>query len=555
MKKLVYPILFALLGSLVGCEAAVGVSALAALAGASAGGGRGGSNACAGATAPVIARAYADLQQATTDQEIGFGVVASDGPAGSLTYKWDFGDGTTAEGSSVLKKYTRAGNYRITVKASNGCDLSAQAQLDVLVNWKLLTISWVRRLGITGFNSGIDRTAINAVAVDRVGNPVVAGETGCGSCHFTRPDLISSITTSGTSSEPDPPALGSEGLLSKFSLTGNRTWIRRLGVLTSNEIFHRGICARAISPSLIDDTIVTGGSILECNTTTRTPTRFDEFMLDVPSGFVARLNDSGQPVWSKVLKTEQVLAVTSASDGGVFVASWAPSPQSKPVATIRRLSTAGDELWKSVVLSSAFAEDLKIQAIALSPDKSNLYVVGKKTGSIAGQNSAGGTDIFAGKLDSQGNLIWAKLLGQSSDDDGRAIAVAGDGAIYVVGSCASTACVFKLASDGATAWNKTLDGNTANAVIIAADGSLYVGGDQTSFSLFDGSTKIFITRLFPDGSAAQTQLFGEGRESLRSLAQSSDKVIYASGVSGSANFAGVARVSSDLDGFLMKLQP
>ena len=351
MKKRVYPLLFLLLGSLVGCEAAVGVSALAALAGAAGGGGRGGNNACAAATAPIIARAYADLQQATTDQEIGFAVVATDSTAGSLAYRWDFGDGTTADGSSVLKKYARAGNYRITVKALNGCNLSSQAQVDVVISWKPLTVSWVRRIGLTGFKTSADKTALNAVGVDRVGNPIVVGETGCGSCHFTSPTLISSITSSGTSSEPDPPALGSEGLISKFSALGNRTWIRRLGVLTANEIFHRGTCARALSPSSIDDTIFVGGSILDCGTFTTTPARFDAEVLTEPSGFVARYNDSGQQLWAKVLKNEQVLAVSSGSDNSIFLATSSPSPQSKPTSTLRRLATTGEELWRTTVSS------------------------------------------------------------------------------------------------------------------------------------------------------------------------------------------------------------
>ena len=108
----------------------------------------------------------------------------------------------------------------------------------------------------------------------------------------------------------------------------------------------------------------------------------------------------------------------------------------------------------------------------------------------------------------------------------------------------------------AVATGMDADGNVVGYAYNTLSQGLYVGGDVASAQSDNPpDTKIFITRLFPDGTKAQTQIFGDGRESLRGLAQSPDKVIYASGVSGSLDFLGVARVSSDLDGFLMKLQP
>ena len=47
--------------------------------------------------------------------------------------------------------------------------------------------------------------------------------------------------------------------------------------------------------------------------------------------------------------------------------------------------------------------------------------------------SAGSTDIFVSKLDSNGQLIWAKSMGGTSGDDGDSIEVDGNGNVYITG--------------------------------------------------------------------------------------------------------------------------
>src|SRR5690606_1756907 len=53
--------------------------------------------------------------------------------------------------------------------------------------------------------------------------------------------------------------------------------------------------------------------------------------------------------------------------------------------------------------------------------------------------SAGGSDIFVQKMDSDGNFIWAKAMGGSGADTGFALAVDGSQNVYVTGSFLGTA--------------------------------------------------------------------------------------------------------------------
>ena len=69
---------------------------------------------------------------------VGLGAVASSDPdVDALTYRWDFGDGTTDEGLWVSHTYARGGRYTATVTVDDGSGTacsSATATVPVQVN-------------------------------------------------------------------------------------------------------------------------------------------------------------------------------------------------------------------------------------------------------------------------------------------------------------------------------------------------------------------------------------------------------------------------------------
>ncbi|MBL7912358.1 MAG: SBBP repeat-containing protein [Bacteroidia bacterium] len=105
---------------------------------------------------------------------------------------------------------------------------------------------------------------------------------------------------------------------------------------------------------------------------------------------------------------------------------------------------------------------------------------GAGTSNIA---SSGSSDIFISKLDASGNFVWAKKLGGSSADIGRAIKVDGSGNVYTTGefqgvadfdpnagvanltsSGASDIFISKLDVSGNFVWAKQMAGGTLNDV-------------------------------------------------------------------------------------------
>lgn len=154
----------------------------------------------------------------------------------------------------------------------------------------------------------------------------------------------------------------------------------------------------------------------------------------------------------------------------------------------------------------------------------NLYVGGFTYGAFPGQRNAGDGDYFVAKLDSNGNLLWARQGGSRGGEVALSLAVGPDGSIYQVGI-----------TDGVLPGQKTYGGEDFFLVkwdtrgnqafarqygterddrgqSVAADTSgVYVGGTtEGSFRGGGRGTKAFLMKLDVRGSQLWVQEFGVG---------------------------------------------
>lgn len=166
---------------------------------------------------------------------------------------------------------------------------------------------------------------------------------------------------------------------------------------------------------------------------------------------------------------------------------------------------------------------------AICTDESgNVYTAGffsgiAQFGDLSIQTS-GGNDIYIAKMDNEGNYLWVKKAGGSSDDRAKGIAVDNDGNVIVVGSYLGNNATFgnfqisggglfitKLDSDGEFLWVKTavgtLNGN-AHAVDVDPNGNIIVTGIFNGTVTFGDFTisghetrhATFITKLNSEGT-------------------------------------------------------
>ncbi len=208
-------------------------------------------------------------------------------------------------------------------------------------------------------------------------------------------------------------------------------------------------------------------------------------------------------------------------------------------------------------------------------------------------SEAGMGDIFISKLDSSGNLVWAKALGDIYSDYGNSIAIDNQSNIYITGSFQSTVdfdpgpgtmlktsfgskdvFLSKLDSTGNLIWCKTFGGSgpdQGNYIVFDSLGYVFVGGDfwgtvdfnpdsLTNIISSNGSYDAFISKYNSSGNLVWTKAFGGSIEDhCISIAVEANNNVYAGGYfEGTSDFdpdSGIFSLTSEgfFDSFISKL--
>ena len=199
---------------------------------------------------------------------------------------------------------------------------------------------------------------------------------------------------------------------------------------------------------------------------------------------------------------------------------------------------------------SVFSGTLDEAALSIAVDASgNIYTTGIFGGTVdfdpgagtANLTAVGNIDVFISKLNSSGNLVWAKSFGGSSYDYGNAIAVDASANIYTTGSFASTVdfdpgagtanltavgsgdvFISKLNSSGNFVWAKSFGGNSSEhglSIALDSTGNVFTAGEFSGTADFDPgegtsnlvsnrNSDVFISKLNSSGTYVWAKSFG-----------------------------------------------
>ena len=159
----------------------------------------------------------------------------------------------------------------------------------------------------------------------------------------------------------------------------------------------------------------------------------------------------------------------------------------------------------------------------------NVFV----TGTFYGQadfgsvrlTSAGYSDAFVAKLDSNGNTLWAKGWGGANQDIGNDIALDAAGNVVSVGSSsipksanpndgwiANASELRKYSPTGAAVWSQRIAGPTNAATGVATDaaGNIYVNGEFSGTADFNADARKTAYASGPSGSGYVLKLTSAG---------------------------------------------
>jgi len=254
---------------------------------------------------------------------------------------------------------------------------------------------WSRQIGTS--SEDVSR----AVAVDGEGNAYISGYT-YGSLGATN-------------------AGGADAFLAKYDAAGNPLWSRQFGT-SSDDFINRGAAA-VDSQGNAYISGYTYGSLQGTNA-------------GAYDAFLTKYDSAGNPLWTRQFGTDSrdtATAVAVDSQGNVYTSGYSygdlfGTNAGAADAFLVKRDSAGNLLWSREIKTSS--EDI---SFSMAVDSlGSAYLSGYTAGDLGGPN-AGGVDPFLAKYDSDGNPLWSRQIGTSSEDVSHTVAVDSRGNAYIGG--------------------------------------------------------------------------------------------------------------------------
>lgn len=392
--------------------------------------------------------------------------------------------------------------------------------------------NWAQRAGGTSSDIG------KAIATDSSGNVYVTGM-------YQRTAAFGSITLTDDGSHPYEPNI----FVAKMDPSGNWLWAKKV---ICND--YHSVWVAAITVDINGNCIIVGQHD-GASFGTQIASNGDM------DGFIAKLDTNGNWLWAKTFGgsgSDAANGVGSDNDGNVYVTgrfsdtvivdtTLLISAGSYDVFVVK-MDGAGNWVWAKRAGGSEWDYSYGIS----TDDNGTSFVTGsyRSSSSFGSVNlsSSGADDIFAAKIDSSGNWLWANGAGGVNGDEGTSITCDSTGNVYLTGTIGSTASfgsttlefygyrgvfVAKLNANGIWQWALQTGSSSECGIGINNVGDIYVAGQfqgtlhyGTSTITAVGATDIFIGRLDcygnwlfmkQVGSVNNEEVFGVALENTSSL--------------------------------------
>jgi hypothetical protein len=223
--------------------------------------------------------------------------------------------------------------------------------------------------------------------------------------------------------------------------------------------------------------------------------------------YVVKLDSSGSVQWTKAIGgsyEDEAHSIIQSSDGGYVVAGYTTSFEADWADIfVVKLDSAGNVQWAKTIGGSG-----SDGAYSITQSSDGGYAVAGRTNRFG----AGGWDFYVVKLDSSGNVQWAKTIGGSDWDEAYSIIQSSDGGYVVAGYTGSFGAggydmlVVKLDSSGNVEWTKTIGGDgydEAYSIIQSSDGGYAVAGRTTGFKII--GWVMYVVKMDANGNVCFSQ--------------------------------------------------
>jgi hypothetical protein len=240
--------------------------------------------------------------------------------------------------------------------------------------------------------------------------------------------------------------------------------------------------------------------------------------------FLVETSAYGNIIWAKTyggLGVYRTTSVQQRSDGGYILAGYGVVGAGYYDAFLVKTDAYGNIIW-----AKTYGGTSGDYAFSLQQTSDGGYILAGSTSSFG----VGGSDAFLVKTDANGNVIWAKTYGGTSDDLFYNFLQTSDGGYILAGSTSSFGAggsdVFLIKTDanGNIIWAKTYGGTSSDgafSVQQTSDGGYILAGYTSSFGA--GGFDVFLIKTDANGNIIWAKTYGgTGGENATSVLQTSD---------------------------------
>ncbi len=226
--------------------------------------------------------------------------------------------------------------------------------------------------------------------------------------------------------------------------------------------------------------------------------------------YLIRTDDDGNTLWTKTYggnNGDKAYSVIEVSSDGFLIAGYTTSygAGSSDVYLIRT-DANGDTLWTRTYGGTSNDEGRDVIEVS-----SGGFLIAGTTGSF-GNN---GTDFWLIRTDSIGNTLWSKTYDGGEDDWCYSVCESSSGGFIVTGLTYRSGGAYKYVwlirtdDNGTTIWENTYGesgAETGHAVIECTDGDYVIAG--TSWNQSNGSFDVYLIKTDDNGNTLWTKMYG-----------------------------------------------
>jgi len=226
--------------------------------------------------------------------------------------------------------------------------------------------------------------------------------------------------------------------------------------------------------------------------------------------YLIKTDGDGNEVWSMTFggtSYDGGYSVQQTTDGGFIIAgykSWTGAVGQD--IYLNKTSGNGNEVWSKTFGGSSYDYGRSVQQT-----RDGGFIITGYTSSFG----AGEYDVYLIKTDGDGNEVWSKTFGGSNWDSGNSVQQTTDDGFIIAGGTESFGAgnydvyLLKTDANGDEVWSKTFGGSSndsGRSVQQTSDGGFIIAGETRSFGA--GGRDVYLIKTDNDGNELWSKTFG-----------------------------------------------